>query len=314
MKFYKRDPDRALSGMAEMTLEQRGAYNSILDLLYSRDGDVPDDDRRVARMITCHWREYARVKSELIALGKVWVEGGKLRAKRVQETIKEASDFAQDQSKRAADGWQKRKSSNKINEHSLPPGNALTPTPTPTPSRQAGKGAAELVSEAIGFDITATEDGGLFLSQAIAFMREGIDLELDLVPTIKRMRSEGRIPSPLRKGLNYFRQSALDHKLARVLMADAAVCRTESLGEPISEQEWRGQLKKFVRHGFWPAAQRFGAPPTEDGCKAPAGLLEASKAAWNAQGQMPEEHVMGLIKNPTPFWGDNVVAMPRRSA
>ena len=136
MKFYKRDPDRALAGMAELSLKQRGAYNSLLDLLYSRDGNVPDDDARVAKMMSCHWREWAAVKKELIGLGKVWVEDGVLRARRVQETIKEASDFSQDQSKRASKGWQKRKKSNENNGPVMPTGNALTPTPTPieTPS------------------------------------------------------------------------------------------------------------------------------------------------------------------------------------
>lgn len=131
MKFYKRDPDRALAGTAELTLKQRGAYNSLLDLLYSRDGEVPDDDRRVAKMISCHWREWATIKPELIAAGKIWVEGGFLQAKRVQETIKEAADFAQDQSKRAAKGWQKRKKVNNINNRVVPNGNALTAIATP---------------------------------------------------------------------------------------------------------------------------------------------------------------------------------------
>jgi uncharacterized protein YdaU (DUF1376 family) len=131
MKFYKRDPDRALAGMNELTLKQRGAYNSILDLLYSRDGDVPDDDTRVARMISCHWREWKAVKLELIDLGKIWVEDGLICARRVQETLKEASDFSQDQSKRASKGWQKRKKDREINNPPMPPGNALTPIDTP---------------------------------------------------------------------------------------------------------------------------------------------------------------------------------------
>ena len=132
MKFYKRDPDRALAGMAELSLRQRGAYNSLLDLLYSRDGNVPDDDARVARMISCHWREWATIKTELIAAGKVWVEDGKLCAKRVQDTIKEATDFSQEQSRKASSGWQKRQNNNENNEPQMPLGNASTPTPTPT--------------------------------------------------------------------------------------------------------------------------------------------------------------------------------------
>lgn len=140
MKFYKRDPDRALAGMAELSLKQRGAYNSLLDLLYSRDGEVPNDDARVAKMISCHWREWKAVKGELIAMGKIWVEGGMIRAKRVQETIKEASDFAQDQRKRASEGWQKRKNANENKDGVMPPGNALTATPTATATISIPKG------------------------------------------------------------------------------------------------------------------------------------------------------------------------------
>lgn len=155
MKFYKRDPDRALAGMAELTFKQRGAYNSLIDLLYSRDGKVPDDDVRVARMISCNWREWAAVKKQLIALGKVWVEDGHLHARRVHGTLKEASEFAQRQSARASKRWScgtlpplkgggegevrsrigsservaNPENPNENNEAPMRPRNAITPTP-----------------------------------------------------------------------------------------------------------------------------------------------------------------------------------------
>jgi uncharacterized protein YdaU (DUF1376 family) len=168
MKFYKRDPDRALAGMNELTLKQRGAYNSLLDLLYSRDGDVPDDDQRVAKMIACHWREWKAVKEELIALGKVWSEGGKLRAKRVQETLKEASDFSQEQSRKASEGWVKRKNDNKNNDTVMPSGNALTPTATPTatPRSPSSEGLAPLLEEAFDLWNLLAEEGPVKLAKA----------------------------------------------------------------------------------------------------------------------------------------------------
>lgn len=132
LRWYKRDPDAALAGMAELTLVERGAYNSIIDLLYSRDGNVPDDDILVARMIGCHWREWKAVKARLVERGKVHLEGGKITANRVQETLKEAADFSQDQSRRASRRWHKVKNINKNNEPSIPPGNANTTTTTST--------------------------------------------------------------------------------------------------------------------------------------------------------------------------------------
>lgn len=178
MKFYKRDPERALNGMRELTLKQRGAYNSILDLLYSRDGDLPDDDLRVAKMIGCHWREWKAVKEELIALGKVWIEGGKIQAKRVQDTLKEAAKFAQDQSKKASSGWEKRKSDNENKDRVMPPGNASTPTPTATPiDREEGvTNVTPLVPEDVkkAFDAynVVAQKIGLPIAQALTDRRK----------------------------------------------------------------------------------------------------------------------------------------------
>lgn len=148
MRFYKRDPDAAIAGMNQLTFAQRGAYNSLLDLLYSRDGDVPDDDAIVARMIGAHWREWGRLKRELISAGKIWCEGGRLCANRVQETLREAADFSHNQRRRATERWQKYKKDKENNEPPMPPGiaNTSTATPTATPrkkesARPSGRGA-----------------------------------------------------------------------------------------------------------------------------------------------------------------------------
>ena len=36
MKWYKRDPAAALEGMLGLTIEERGAYNALIDLIYAR--------------------------------------------------------------------------------------------------------------------------------------------------------------------------------------------------------------------------------------------------------------------------------------
>jgi uncharacterized protein YdaU (DUF1376 family) len=92
--WYKRDPDAALAGMLELTLQERGAYNTIIDLLYARDGDVKDDDNMLLAALGCHGNEWRAVKSKLVAKGKIWVEDGKLHAKRVDEALKERKEFS----------------------------------------------------------------------------------------------------------------------------------------------------------------------------------------------------------------------------
>jgi uncharacterized protein YdaU (DUF1376 family) len=84
MKWYKRDPDAALSGMAELTFEECGAYNRLLDLLYSRDGKVADDDNFCARIFHCNPRTWRKLKQALISKRKVRSLEGRLTANRVE--------------------------------------------------------------------------------------------------------------------------------------------------------------------------------------------------------------------------------------
>lgn len=90
MKWYKRDPDAAIAGMIGLTLEERGAYNTLLDLLYSRDGNVVDDDGFMARALECRPQVWRRVKAGLIAKGKIRETGGKLTANRVEKELQTA--------------------------------------------------------------------------------------------------------------------------------------------------------------------------------------------------------------------------------
>lgn len=117
MKFYKRDPDAALTGMVDLTLQERGAYNTIIDLLYSRDGVVADDDEMLRRAMGCHGNEWRAVKSRLIAKRKIWIEDGYIKANRVDSVLKEAENFSETQRIRAGNRWEKEKKSKKKTEN-----------------------------------------------------------------------------------------------------------------------------------------------------------------------------------------------------
>ena len=120
MKFYKRDPDRALAGMADLTLQERGAYNTILDALYSRDGVLRADDEMLRRLLGCHGNEYRAVKSKLMGCGKIWIEGGYVKAKGVETTLEEALDVSEKQRKNARKRWEiERKNRNQIIKSTL---------------------------------------------------------------------------------------------------------------------------------------------------------------------------------------------------
>jgi hypothetical protein len=129
LKWYKRDPVAALEGMAELTLEERGAYNTLIDLLYARDEDVPDDDVLVARMMSCHWRSWRAIKKRLIARKKVRVVDGKLSANRVHDTFMEASRRVQEWFKNGSGSFQESKKPNDFNKTAQK--TAVHPDPDP---------------------------------------------------------------------------------------------------------------------------------------------------------------------------------------
>lgn len=87
LRWYKRDPNAALAGMMELTLEERGAYNTVLDLIYSHDGSVDDDERFIAGWLRCDVRVWRRIRAKLIDLGKLYVDGPSLRNDRADVEV-----------------------------------------------------------------------------------------------------------------------------------------------------------------------------------------------------------------------------------
>ncbi len=86
MKWYRHDPAAFLEGVIGLDFEERGAYITLIDLLYARDGkDVTDD--LVCKAAACRPQVWRRIKSKLVDKGKVREVGGKLTANRVETTL-----------------------------------------------------------------------------------------------------------------------------------------------------------------------------------------------------------------------------------
>lgn len=109
IKWVKRDPDAALVGMAQLTLEQRGAYQTIQDLIYSRDGDLPDDEHLLCTHLRCRPQTWRRLRGDLIAAGKLRVNqtetGSKLVANRTETELKLARKRILNASNAAKKRW-----------------------------------------------------------------------------------------------------------------------------------------------------------------------------------------------------------------
>jgi uncharacterized protein YdaU (DUF1376 family) len=89
IKYYKRDQAKALRGMANLNLEERGAYTTILDLIYEHDGRLPDDGQEIAHWLRVDIRHWQRIRKRLIEKGKLYIYNGELHNRKADEVIAE---------------------------------------------------------------------------------------------------------------------------------------------------------------------------------------------------------------------------------
>lgn len=69
--WHPREHRAALDGMLMLTLEERGAYNTLLDLIYDRGAPIPDDARWLAGWMGVSLKRWAAIRDALIVKGKI---------------------------------------------------------------------------------------------------------------------------------------------------------------------------------------------------------------------------------------------------
>lgn len=70
--WHPREHRKALDGMLSLTLEERGAYNTCLDLIYDRQGPIPDDMRWLAGWMGVSSKKWGKIRAALIVKGKLF--------------------------------------------------------------------------------------------------------------------------------------------------------------------------------------------------------------------------------------------------
>lgn len=105
--WYKRYPDNFLAGMARLTLEEKGAYNVVVDLMYARGGPIADEPRWIAGMCNCSVRKWTTIRARLIDLGKLVAGDGSLWNERAMAELGEAVKEAEKQRENGSKGGNK---------------------------------------------------------------------------------------------------------------------------------------------------------------------------------------------------------------
>jgi uncharacterized protein YdaU (DUF1376 family) len=87
--WYKRNARDFYEGTRRLTLEQRGAYTDLIDLIYIHDGEVPDDQDWLAHALHISRRKWRTIRTALIEAGKIASVDGKITNSRAEIELSE---------------------------------------------------------------------------------------------------------------------------------------------------------------------------------------------------------------------------------
>jgi len=142
--WHKRYHSNALSGYMALTLEERGAYTTLLDMLYDRGEPIVENERLIAGYLGVSLRKARAVLESLIEKGKIRrVDGGLLTNDRFEKErendAKTTRKLAENGSKGGRARAERAKSSSEINDTgqaTLDDGSSLLRSQKPEPEKK----------------------------------------------------------------------------------------------------------------------------------------------------------------------------------
>lgn len=115
MPYHRRYHQDALQGYRRLTLEERGAYTTILDLIYDEGGPIEMNDRWLAGELNCSVRKARAVIDALIAARKIYLTGaGKISNHRAEAELENALKISRKCSENVAKREEKRREKTEI--------------------------------------------------------------------------------------------------------------------------------------------------------------------------------------------------------
>ena len=98
LPYYKAYPRDFIEGTIGMPFELKAAYRLVLDLIYMQGGNLPDDARYISGLLGCTLRKWNSLRGELIAMGKIEINGEFLTNKRAVIELETTRKFTEKQS------------------------------------------------------------------------------------------------------------------------------------------------------------------------------------------------------------------------
>ena len=102
LPYYPMYPRDFFEGTQQMSLELKGAYIMVLNLMYTRGGPISDEPGYISRYVGCSLRKWKQVRDELVAMGKIVVEAGMISNSRADEVIEKQRTYQDKQAENRA--------------------------------------------------------------------------------------------------------------------------------------------------------------------------------------------------------------------
>jgi len=281
LPYYKRFPRDFLDATVGMSLEQKGAYGLVLDLIFMR-GNLPDDSQYIAGQLGCSVRKWNSLREYLVSVGKLKIENGMISNFRadilLEETRKYREQKAENRSKHKEIKVEEKRPSTKRAEIQI----------TDKEEGATAPSASEVVED-IWKLLPRKKRGGTSKAKLLKPIGKLLKAKADPVRIIAAVAACYSEP----------RHTEDDGQYA------PAICSWLSDGvwenwEPQSEStlqdaDWRPIMRAYCETRHWPSALA-GPAPHEEGCRAPAGMLKAAAEYFERR----DESLSGRIQSHIP--------------
>lgn len=245
LPYHKRYHSDALAGFMSLTLEERGAYQTVLDMMYDRGGPLIDNERLLAGYMNCSIRKWRALREILIEKRKIVInEDGLITNVRTEKEIENLTKTHRKHVQSGTTGGrisaEKRKKANEIKEGEQAP---LEPASTdPSTISEARSQSSDILS-----------DGKPSAEGSGDPVKDLFDLGVSI------LTSAGSTEKQARSLIGKWRAGGKND--AKVLVA-LLECRTKLISEPVewltkrlkpasyvspSGYEYRGDLDAIIR-------------------------------------------------------------------
>ncbi|WP_279059297.1 YdaU family protein [Bartonella apis] len=106
--WYKRYPADFIQGTMGLSLEEKGAYSIILDLIYAKGAPIVDDERYIAGVCNISLRKWAAIRERLVEAKKITISAGFISNFRAEKEIENVSKLERKLAESGAKGGRKQ--------------------------------------------------------------------------------------------------------------------------------------------------------------------------------------------------------------